>query len=182
VIVDKAFIRVAELSGSATFYNDEFEERFSRLDGKIHKIVYHFLHNLPGSNKQISGIIFCACLTVSIYLIDVISGPVINLRGLFLIPLLIGAFYFDRIYVYINTFFISIVVTMSFRDSVFPNQFFPFLMTFIPFSVGLGLTAQFVLMLKTLIRNLLEHVEDLEGDVEELKEKIKRISNKETEV
>lgn len=180
MIVDEAFIRVAELTKSATFNSDEFEERFSRFDGKIHKFVYQFLHNLPGPNKQISGIIFCSFLSVSIYIIDVAAGPLINLRPLILLPLLIGAFYFERLYVYINTFFISIVYSIGFRDSNFPGQSLPFLTSLVTTLIGFGLTAQFVLMLKTLIRNLLEHVEDLEGDVVELKEKIKRISNKET--
>jgi hypothetical protein len=51
---------------------------------------------------------------------------------------------------------------MGFRDSVFPGQIFSFFLTFAPMLVGFGLTSQFVLMLNTLIRELLEHVEDLD--------------------
>ena len=142
--IHKAVSKIETLSSATTFHNDDFEERFSRLDGKIHKFFYQFLHNLPGPNKQVSGIIFCSSLAVAIYIMDVVSGPIINLRGLFLIPLLIGAFYFDRSYVYINTFLMSVVFTMSFRDSVFPNQVFPFLFSFVPTLVGFGLTSQFV--------------------------------------
>jgi uncharacterized membrane protein (DUF106 family) len=179
--IKRAVSKVETLTAAATFNNDDFEQRFSQFDGKLHKFVYQFLHNLPGPNKQISGIIFCSSLAVCVYLVDVATGPFVNLRGFYLIPLLLGAFYFDRGYVYINTVFIAIVATMSFRDSVFPNQSFHFLLTFMPFLLGFGLTSQFVLMLKTLIRSLLEHVEDLEDDLEEMKDKLHRMSNKETE-
>jgi len=96
-------------------------------------------------------------------------GAGISIQGLFLIPLLMGAFYFDRIFVYINTLFISIVATMSFRVSVFPGQMFSFFLTFAPMLVGFGVTSQFILMLITLIRALLEHVEHLDQECNELK-------------
>jgi hypothetical protein len=174
MIIDRAVSKVETLSAATTFYNDDFEERFSQFDGKLHKFVYQFLHNLPGPNKQVSGIIFCGVLTALIYWFDIIIGNFTSAIALFLIPLLIGAFYFDRGYVYINTVFIAIVATMSLRDGVFSGQQFPFFLTFFFMIIGFGLTAQFVLMLKTLIRGLLEHVEDLDDDLKMLKKRNER--------
>lgn len=141
-------------------------EYIIKFDTFLHKKIDKFFAAMPGENKELSGFIFLCLADMAIAKLDMSVDWTIDLRPIFVLPIIFAAIYLSRGYAYAIASLSALLHAESFRVSIIPkDQTIPLLQNFLPALCIYIAVAEFGSLATGTIRELLAYIDVLHEEL-----------------